>query len=285
MRDFEKAGHTVAETTEAPNQSPTQEVDVAFSNSKRSPAFQFYPEAFLSSSKVIRMSLEERGAYITLLSICWLDGSLPLDDTALARTLGITPRHFARLWPTNLRECFSEKHGRLVNARLERERKKQADYRARQAEHGAKGGRPSKKGLASETESQTEAEKRSLSLSLPVSLSPSLEERTHTQAGAPLHTTHKKHAACGRVCVPADLHNDFMRARNHDGADKELRQWYLAVDHEWAVGSKKDVSPGGNDYKFWRARFEEEWPAVAPTKPDPRLPKWAQQALAAKGPS
>jgi hypothetical protein len=36
----------------------------------KSPAFQFYPKDFLTDENVRVMSLQERGAYITLLCLC-----------------------------------------------------------------------------------------------------------------------------------------------------------------------------------------------------------------------
>jgi len=104
-----------------------------------SPAFQFYPNEFLGSSKVRRMSMTERGIYITLLCSCWLDGSLPNNLTEIAETLHLKESHFRKVWAHVLHECFAERGGRLVNIRLEGERKKQADYRKKQKENAAKG--------------------------------------------------------------------------------------------------------------------------------------------------
>ena len=98
----------------------------------RSPAFQFYPKDFLSSSKVQQMSLAEIGAYLKLLCHNWLDGSL-LDDVAvLARIVGMKQAQFAKMWAGPLHECFETRNGRLVNQRLEKERKAQADFRKKQ---------------------------------------------------------------------------------------------------------------------------------------------------------
>lgn len=238
-----------------------------------SPAFQFYPKEFLSSSKVIAMSMTERGVYITLLSLQWLDGSLPIDLGALSRLVGVPQKQFLRMWPHNLERCFVVKGGRYVNPRLERVRIEQVEYRKRQAEHGAKGGRPPKKGEPFNPERVDKA-----LLPASVSASSSSEERTHRQGGAPLHTSHKNHAACGRVCVPSSLHDHFVRSRNHLNADSELRTWYARVDEEWTTGAKRDASPGGNDYDFWRARFNEEWPPTPVAKPSHPWPNWKPRA-------
>lgn len=83
---------------------------------------------------------------------------------------------------------------------------------------------------------------------------------------APLHTTHKKHAHCGRICMHAGLFDEFVRRRNHDGADREIRDWASAVDLEWQEGGPYAHLEPGDSFDFWKARYAERWPA-APTKP------------------
>jgi uncharacterized protein YdaU (DUF1376 family) len=120
---------------------------------QKSPAFQFYPGDYLSSSRVQRMSMTERGVYITLLSFQWLDGSLPSNLLQLAQMVGVRPPQFERMWKNGpLHECFATTDtGRLVNERLESERSKQRAFRDRQAQNGSKGGRTTK-GSQSQTE-------------------------------------------------------------------------------------------------------------------------------------
>jgi uncharacterized protein YdaU (DUF1376 family) len=94
-----------------------------------SPAFQFYPESWFSSSKVQRMSRTERGIYIDLLAYCWLENGLPTDVRKLAELVGQKPDRFGRMWANGpLNECFFERNGRLFNPRQERERKKQRQF-------------------------------------------------------------------------------------------------------------------------------------------------------------
>jgi uncharacterized protein YdaU (DUF1376 family) len=110
-----------------------------------SPAFQFYPESWFSSSKVSAMSHTERGIYIDLLARCWLDHGLPTDIRRIAALVHIPPARFERIWSSGaLCECFVERGGKLVNPRQERERQKQTDFRRRQIDNGSKGGRPTK---------------------------------------------------------------------------------------------------------------------------------------------
>jgi uncharacterized protein YdaU (DUF1376 family) len=114
---------------------------MAHEPAQRSPAFQFYPKDFLSSSHVQRMTLTEIGVYIVLLSHAWLSGGVPAEMPELAKLVKMPTARFAKMWSGALSECFEIKDGRLVNSRLESERQKQNAYREKQAEHGKKGGR------------------------------------------------------------------------------------------------------------------------------------------------
>lgn len=105
------------------------------------PAFQFYPKDFLTDENVRVMSLQERGAYITLICQCWLEGTLPKDTTRLARLVGVPIAAFRRLWAA-LEPCFrdsGDQPNRLVHPRLERERQKQAMFSEEQSERGKRG--------------------------------------------------------------------------------------------------------------------------------------------------
>ncbi len=112
---------------------------------EKSPAFQFYPKDFLTDSHVIAMRLQERGAYITLLCLCWLDGSIPADEAALARLCNVPLVAFRKIWPA-LAPCFAAAEERLIQPRIERERQKQNHYRALKAAAGRQGGRPKAEG-------------------------------------------------------------------------------------------------------------------------------------------
>lgn len=133
---------------------------------EKAPAFQFYPKEFLMDGNVAGMSLAERGAYITLICLCWQEGSIPADSTRLSRMLGVPGSVFQKLWPA-LEPCFREAEGRWIHPRLEKERDKQESYRRRQGDNGRLGGRPRKpdetqtKAVGFENESQTEAKKSS----------------------------------------------------------------------------------------------------------------------------
>ena len=163
----------------------SDEMADSYSNGK-APAFQFYPNDFLSDANVISQSMQERGVYITLLCVCWQQGSLPSDVAPLARFCGLPLQTFRKLWPA-VQLCFqvSANGERLVHARLDRERKKQREFRKAQSDKGKLGGRPRKlellpsKATAFEPESQPKTEKSSSSSS---SSSSSLKERAHVRA-------------------------------------------------------------------------------------------------------
>lgn len=140
------ADRTAAETAADPNQLTAKDGEsMAPTKRTTSPAFQFYPKDFLTSPRVMAMTPTERGIYITLLCFCWLEGGLKDDVKALAKLAGVPLKQFARIWPHNLEPCFRlVRNGWRINERLEAERKKQIAFRERQAENGARGGRPKK---------------------------------------------------------------------------------------------------------------------------------------------
>jgi hypothetical protein len=208
------------------------------------------------------------------------DGIIPREAVP---TLGVkNPRKLidrlvgARLW--DLHELGWRVHDYLDHNESREQaiarREQLAASRAQSGRGGAKARWQTQNGKPIATpEKQTDGNVR-VANECPPSPSPSpapspAQEEKHTQgtrASAPIHSTvHRKHAHCGIVCVPADLHDSFRRARNHDNADKELHEWYLAVDDEWSVGARKGHNTGGNDYRFWRDRFDERWPAERAT--------------------
>jgi uncharacterized protein YdaU (DUF1376 family) len=126
-------------TTSLTNQ-PDTEVDMAPSKSTKAPAFQFFPRDFLSSPKVDRMAMVERGAYITLLARCWLDNGLPTDMKDLAHYCRMKPSQFERMWSNGkIHECFYERGGKFHNERLDIERLKQKANRQRQSDNAKAG--------------------------------------------------------------------------------------------------------------------------------------------------
>jgi uncharacterized protein YdaU (DUF1376 family) len=108
--------------------------------SEAAPAFSFYAKDFILGTST--MSLAARGAYITLLAYQWDHGSVPADHNEVARLCGCSIRQLEAVWTTVIAKFHRGTDGLFRNARLERERLKQAERRAVLAANGKKGGRP-----------------------------------------------------------------------------------------------------------------------------------------------
>jgi len=87
------------------------------------PWYRWHALDFRQSPAVRLMTFDQRACYRELLDECWLEGSIPDDPTILARLIGFDQDRFAaEVWPV-VRQSFTERGaGRLVNARIERER-------------------------------------------------------------------------------------------------------------------------------------------------------------------
>lgn len=107
---------------------------------EESPAYQWYPKDYLSSTPVMMMSLAQEGAYRRLLDYQWLNGWVPDCISDLARLCRITPREMEKLWP-GLAPCFGPHPSGtgLANPRLEKEREKQRAYRDKMTKAGKAG--------------------------------------------------------------------------------------------------------------------------------------------------
>jgi uncharacterized protein YdaU (DUF1376 family) len=91
------------------------------------PAFQFYADDFAAGT--CDLSAADVGAYIRLLCYQWSRGSVPINDPAkLARIAAVEPS-----------ADVLAKFPNGMNARMERERQKQDEYRAKQSGNGKAG--------------------------------------------------------------------------------------------------------------------------------------------------
>jgi uncharacterized protein YdaU (DUF1376 family) len=107
----------------------------------RAPAFQWYPSDFMADINVQLMDWTQRGIYVWLIGICWLDKSIPSDIGSLAKLTHIP----VAWWEENggrILACFKPlPGGKLYHPRIEKERAKQKAYREikqRSGEIGAK---------------------------------------------------------------------------------------------------------------------------------------------------
>lgn len=86
------------------------------------PWFPLYVNDFIGDEVVATATNEELGAYMRLLCHQWIEGSLPADLGRLARVARADDATFQRIWP-HLEHRFTHRNGRLMNPRLERERR------------------------------------------------------------------------------------------------------------------------------------------------------------------
>lgn len=258
MSNNGKVGTRDVDSTHAPlTNQPVEEVDMAPSHSKRSPAFQFYPAEFLASRKVDRMSMTERGIYITLLCQCWLDNGLPTDLDELADAVRMKPAQFKRLWENSkLRLCFQERGGKLHHDRLDVERKKQVEYRRRQADAANKRWDTHGNATALPPHKQSDA------------LISSHLNSSDLNSTRPIIRRRRMDAAMEHesgIYLPQRAFDDFSAL--HPGED--LAAWFESVCSAWA-----GRNTGADMFRFWKARHDEKWPPEMPVASRPK-PAWA----------
>jgi uncharacterized protein YdaU (DUF1376 family) len=113
------------------------------------PAYQWYP-ADANGDEVFRlMTYEQQGIYRALLDHQWVEGSIPADPVRLAGLLPkITPERFADVWPLISAKFRPQADARLVNDRLELQRRQLDKYIKTQTANAAKR-RPSRTSAAS----------------------------------------------------------------------------------------------------------------------------------------
>jgi len=175
--------------------------------------------------------------------------------------------------------------------RLQRERRKAA------AKGGSAGREQDAKQLA---EANGEAKNYdSLEQSAKQTLKPATA--TATEATSATATATKAEAATGRgtsliaprrmgaafegprVYVPMKLHRDFLAFRNHPAAETELQEFYLRVSEAFHDGARQREETGSDMFKFWAARYDEQWPPTPVARQsESKLPEWARAALARK---
>lgn len=91
--------------------------------------------------------------YRHLMDICWLELSIPSDHFLLSRILNVSEAKFKGAWRL-LGKCFKcgVQSDRLIHPRLDLERQKQADWRAKSAEGGRRSAHKPKRPKQKSTE-------------------------------------------------------------------------------------------------------------------------------------
>lgn len=258
---------------------------------KAPPSFQFYAADFAEGTD--DMTLAEVGGYTRLLCSQWAKGSVPGDQpTKLAVIMRCTPATAKSVWKAIGSKFEKGDDGQYRNARLERERQKQQDYRRLQAERGkasaAKRNAGSTEPLtpvqpSGQPEGQPEVNPKpganSLSLSSSsekiISQSPaaviSTPSARPSAAPPPLAGSHldreRRLAHCAfvgsRVEVPKSQHWQFRRAIGGMNPDPELLAWYETLNA--AVETSGEEIPVGTPLLKWLDQKFQAWRATAAT--------------------
>lgn len=70
-----------------------------------------------------------------------------------------------------------------------------------------------------------------------------------------------------KIFMPWDVYYKLSKLRNNEHADAELRTLFDRVSAEWSDGGRHaQDEPGANMFRFWDARYDEQWPPTATPK-------------------
>lgn len=94
------------------------------------------------------MTYEQQGIYRALLDQQWVEGSIPSDERQLATILRLTPGKFKKCWTLISAKFQQTSDGRLINIKLDSQRKKLDAYIEEQQKRGQIGGRRKADALA-----------------------------------------------------------------------------------------------------------------------------------------
>jgi len=96
-----------------------------------------------------RLTLPSAAKYVyrELLDYCWIEGSIPSDELALARIAAVEIKEFRSVWPL-IKAKFMEADGRLTHWRVEEKRPKLQSWANSRVKGGGAGGRTKAANLA-----------------------------------------------------------------------------------------------------------------------------------------
>lgn len=199
---------------------------------EKSPAFQFYPKDWLSDENVAALSKEEEADYIRLICFCWLEGSIPA-ELAQIELLLKPDREGNRMIDPVVYRCFEpdpNNPSRLVHPRLEKERKKQKDWREKCSVAG--------KASADARRAKRKAEAKGSTTTVQPNVNTSVSSLQSSSSTKNIKTLKDKdictevinclNEKAGRKFKNIDTHHQWIRARINEGF--KLEDFMKVVD-------------------------------------------------------
>jgi uncharacterized protein YdaU (DUF1376 family) len=100
-------------------------------------SYPWYVADWRSSETRIKLSPAERCLYRELLDYCWIEGSLPMEESLLASISAFDPKEFRKCWPA-VKPHFFEREGRLFNRKVDERRPELARWHEQKRNAGMK---------------------------------------------------------------------------------------------------------------------------------------------------
>lgn len=241
------------------------------------PAYQWYP-ADADSDEVFKlMTYEQEGIYRRLLDHQWIEGSIPSDVESLARLLPKVPRdRFLEIWPLISSKFRPRNSDRLVNDKLESQRRKLDKFVQSQKVKSRKGVAARKLqtknrqpvGQSVDKSTGLPDSNAGLTSSIPFpspTKNKNLPPPRETTAPIIAPGAHRAHAICGKVCLPAALMESFKGRMGHLGETEALAyisRFYADWNTRYTSGDRAGTIVGEDAFDFWRARWAESHPTA-----------------------
>ena len=249
--------------------------------SGKSPAFQFYPKDFLTDENVRLMSMQERGIYITLMSYCWIEGTLPADTKRLSRLCGMPQQQFNKLWKA-ITPCFDPdplNQERIIHPRLDKERVKQIIFRRRQSDKGRASG-ASRRATADQHTPRTETNRGSTAVQKPPEPKPNSSGFQSSFASSDSSQPQRPEMASGHIAMKTSrfvvfgwLYNDIAQLLGPHLEQFALDEWFQAlsdrIDRENLALDKRQVS----EWVYEQTVKEAKRRGIVVVEPEGKAPK------------
>jgi hypothetical protein len=104
------------------------------------PAYQEYASDLLASANFRRMTLAERGLFLTLKLECWFNETVPENATELSSLIGLPEDEIRKNFSVLVKRDFEIINGTILCPELERQRSNLIAKREAQTHGGRKGG-------------------------------------------------------------------------------------------------------------------------------------------------